>query len=192
MSGEGYSGDGSHDPNIVIPYVNSVRWFASKLGGKLNAVDFGCGDFNVGVNIRPLFNRYVACDIAENIISRNKSKFGDSDVEFMLVDARVDDIPYGDVIFIRQVFQHLSNDVIQKIIPKLKKFKFIVFTDHVPPSTRFFPNVNIETGRLTRLVKGSGVVLTSYPFLLNPVNEYLLCALPAEGGVIKTVVYQMF
>ena len=48
VSGEGYSGDGSHDPNIVIPYVNSVRWFASKLGGKLNAVDFGCGDFNVG------------------------------------------------------------------------------------------------------------------------------------------------
>lgn len=187
-----YSGDGSHNPDLINPYLNSIKWFFDKMNRKPNVVDFGCGDFNIGSKIRPLCNDYAALDISENVISTNIEKYAGINVNFLRIDARTEDIPDGDVIFIRQVFQHLSNEAIFAILPKLKKFKFIIFTDHIPSDIRFLPNVNVETGRMTRLLKGSGVVLTAFPFQLNPVNEILLCAIPSEGGIIKTVIYQMF
>jgi hypothetical protein len=80
-------------------------------------VDLGCGDFNVGSQLRPYCSEYVACDIVQSLIERNKLKFADRGVEFRALDMASDPLPAGDVVFIRQVLQHMSNAQILALLP---------------------------------------------------------------------------
>lgn len=187
-----FSGDGSHNQQIVFPYVNALSWFLSRFSQKPTVFDLGCGDFNVGSQLRSLCNKYVAADIVDCVIEENKKRFDALGVEFMVLNGVTDELPKADVCIVRQVFQHLGNKEILQIVPKLKAYKFLIFTDHLPATVRYQPNIDIEPGIYTRLMKKSGVELTSYPFNLNPVHEWLLCATPAEGGIIKTTGYQLY
>jgi len=58
-----YSGSGSHDPEIVGPYIESVgsyfKSFEHFTGRKPNVVDVGCGDFSIGSRIRSFAGKYV-------------------------------------------------------------------------------------------------------------------------------------
>jgi hypothetical protein len=58
-----YSGDGSHQDEIIVPYVSAVRRFLQSLGEKPDAVDLGCGDFAIGSQIRPYCGKYIAVDV---------------------------------------------------------------------------------------------------------------------------------
>lgn len=185
------SGLGSVDPDIVQPYCRAVLFFLKAVGKKLNVVDFGCGDFRVGSRLRPYFEKYTACDIVPELIEHHKTQYKDLNVDFRCIDATVEELPEADIIIIRQVLQHLSNADILKLLPKFKKFKYIIFTDHIPVNRKFVPNVDIHTGGHTRMQSGSGLDLTAHPFYLEPRVEYLLCAVPSESGIIKTSVYQM-
>ena len=70
-----YSGDGSHHPEIVNPYVDIVGSFLKSFESPLNICDLGCGDFNVGKELVKYANKYVAIDIVSDLIDRNKEKF---------------------------------------------------------------------------------------------------------------------
>jgi len=43
-----YSGEGSHRPELVNPYISAVQSFLDTHKNKLVICDLGCGDFNVG------------------------------------------------------------------------------------------------------------------------------------------------
>ncbi|MDB9961773.1 SAM-dependent methyltransferase, partial [Oceanihabitans sp.] len=45
---EFYSGLGSHDPEIVNPYIDVLTSFLTSFKSPLVVCDLGCGDFNVG------------------------------------------------------------------------------------------------------------------------------------------------
>ena len=60
-----YSGDGSHDPDIVTPYVEAAGAFLLGFAEPPDVLDIGCGDFHVGVRLRPHCGRYTACDVVE-------------------------------------------------------------------------------------------------------------------------------
>ena len=79
----------------------------------------GCGDFVVGSKIRSLCNQYIACDIVAPLIEYNKKKYQPLNVDFRTLNLISDNLPSADVVFIRQVLQHLSNIEIKNIIPKL-------------------------------------------------------------------------
>ena len=66
------SGSGSHIQSVVSSYVNAVRGFLESLPCPPSVVDLGCGDFNVGKQLRPYCGRYVACDVVPALIQRNK------------------------------------------------------------------------------------------------------------------------
>ncbi|MFV3074587.1 class I SAM-dependent methyltransferase [Niveispirillum fermenti] len=185
------SGLGSVDPDIVLPYCRAVLFFLNAIGQKQSVVDFGCGDFKVGSRLRPYFAAYTACDIVPELIESHKQQYKDLNVDFRCIDATVEELPQAEIIIIRQVLQHLSNADILKLLPKFKKFKYIIFTDHTPVHRKFTPNLDITTGGYTRMQAGSGLDLLSHPFYLEPRVEYLLCAVPSESGIIKTSVYQM-
>ncbi len=186
---EFYSGSGSHDSQVVDPYVRAVGGFLSSLPFRPSAVDLGCGDFNVGSRIRPFCDGYVACDIVPGLIDHNRASF--SGVDFRCLNAAVDELPDGDVIFLRQVLQHLSNSQIMQILPKLRKYRFLVLTESVPALSNFRPNVEKQTGPGMRIASRSGVAITEPPFSLSVATEQEICVVPMQGSLVRTIVYEL-
>ena len=185
-----FSGRGSHDESIVSVYVQQVTKFLGSLDSKPDVLDLGCGDFAVGSRIRPMCSGYIACDVVPELIAFNRKKYKSAGVDFRVLDLVSDAIPKADIIFIRQVLQHLSNQQIAKLVPKLKSgFSYLVVTEHVPIPRDFTPNLDMPAGPGYRLPVGSGVVLTKPPFNLVVKDEYDLCEVEVEGGVVRTTVY---
>jgi SAM-dependent methyltransferase len=190
-----FSGNGSHEKHIVATYVTAIQRFLSSLGEKPDVVDLGCGDFNVGLNIRAFCENYVACDVVPSLIEFNKEKYKALNVDFRVLDLAEDDLPKADVVFIRQVLQHLSNRHIENAIPKISSsYKFLVLTEHLPDSGNFIPNLDKPAGPGVRPAFDSGLVLTKSPFNLKVKAERVLCEMPEfsdYGGLIRTTLYQL-
>ena len=193
-----YSGDGSHVGSLVAPYVSAVCGFLQSFGEKPDVVDLGCGDFNIGSRIRPYCRKYVGLDVVEGLVKRNIEKYANEDVDFRAIDITNDDLPEGDVVFIRQVLQHLSNSEIEKIVTKLlTSYRFIVLTEHLPVDS-FVPNMDKPRGFQVRLELedgASGIVLTEPPFNLKVARAKTLCeaweTLGDRKGVIRTILYEV-
>jgi Methyltransferase domain len=190
-----FSGTGSHNSAVVETYVKAVEGFLGSLREKPNVVDLGCGDFFVGSKVRGLCDQYVACDIVEPVISFNREKYRDLDVDFRTLDIATDELPAGDVVFVRQVLQHLPNENIAAALDKIAaKYKYLVVTEHLPALDSFVHNVDKPAGPDVRVGVKSGLVLTSEPFNLRVREDVCLCEVPESsglGGVIRTNLYRL-
>ena len=187
-----YSGSGSHESKIVDGYVDAVETFISSLSQAPNVVDLGCGDFTVGRKLRHLCDRYIACDIVKELIDYNKSKYVDLAVDFSCIDIAQDDLPPGDVVFIRQVFQHLSNAEISSTVLKIREtYSYIVLTEHLPLQKNFTPNKDKPSGADIRTSIGSGIVLTDDPFNLDYIERFVIFQTQEEHSLIRTTVYRI-
>jgi hypothetical protein len=187
-----YSGEGSHKKDIVEPYILAVKAFLNTFSTPQIICDLGCGDFNIGKQLVSYSEHYIAIDIVPELISYNKSKFQLKNLEFRCLDIAEDDLPEADVIVLRQVLQHLSNDEIIPLVKKLKRYKYIILTEHLPEGA-FIPNKNIISGQGIRLKKQSGVNLLKAPFNMDILNHKELSRinLGPKKGVILTVLYQL-
>ncbi|HTV51509.1 MAG TPA: class I SAM-dependent methyltransferase [Steroidobacteraceae bacterium] len=185
------SGTGSHEEPIVVPYIDATRQFLARFPSKPPAVDLGCGDFAVGARVRSGCSTYVACDVVPELIERNHRRFAGLDVEFRVLDIVADPLPPGDVVFLRQVLQHLSNEMIGAILPKLRQYAWAVITEHVPREPFFTPNRDKPTGPGTRLPLRSGVVVSAPPFNFEALEQQSLCSVVRPDGVIDTTAYRL-
>lgn len=188
-----YSGIGSHDPKIVDPYIRIVSSFLNSFNPPMVVCDLGCGDFNVGKKLVKFSKKYIAVDIASNLINHNKEIFKNEKLEFQCLDIAKDDLPNGDCALIRQVLQHLSNAEVLNITNKLKTYKYVIITEHVPDQV-FIPNKEIISGQGIRLKKQSGINLLAPPFnfKVKEKNELLAVRLNNTEGVIITSLYSLF
>jgi hypothetical protein len=190
---EFYSGEGSHHPLLVEPYVAEIKRFLSSFDESLTVCDLGCGDFNIGRQLFRHTNHYIGVDIVPELITYNQSVYKAPQLEFLCMDIVTDDLPPADCVLLRQVLQHLSNAEIIRIIEKLYNYRYVIITEHLPFG-EFVPNKDILSGQGIRLKKQSGVVLNDPPFnfLFNECNE-LLSLVPDKGkGIIKTIMYKVF
>ena len=188
--GEFYSGSGSHDLNVVTPYLSEVRAFLASLPSMPTVVDLGSGDFNIGRHFVDMANHYYACDIVPELQAHNRGHFNFPNVDFLCLNIVEDDLPNGDVIFLRQVLQHLSNQHIQKVVDKCRKYRFWVVTEHLPADTNFKPNADINAGCGIRLLFNSGIDLMKPPFSVDAPITRVLCEVPADNGVIRTTLFE--
>ena len=190
---EFYSGSGSHQLDIVKPYIAAVVSFLTSFKTPISVCDLGCGDFNVGKELVVYTKKYAAIDIVAPLIAFNKEKFKESNLEFHCLDIAVADLPLGDCAIIRQVLQHLSNAEVQAIVNKLVNFKYLILTEHLP-KVDFIPNKDIISGQGIRLKKKSGINLLATPFHLKVKEEKQLIAynLGDEKGVLVTTLYVLF
>jgi hypothetical protein len=187
-----YSGPGSSDPQIVDPYVDAVKRFFSSPSTKKKAVDLGCGDFRVGSRIADSFDPYIACDVVPELVHFNRQYWQHLPVEFRVVDLVKDEIPDGDVLIVRQVLQHLSNDDIIEFTQSIPRgFSYLLVTEHLPSDRDFLANKDKASGSDIRLSSGSGVVLTKPPFSMNFKSETTLLSVPQFGGSIVTTLYEL-
>ena len=187
-----YSGVGSHAPPIVDTYIKAVKEFLSSLEEKPTVVDLGCGDFYVGAQLRDLCGDYIACDIVEPLIKFNTEKYKSLNVDFRVLDLSKDELPAADIVFVRQVFQHLSNKEILASLEQIcSKFKYLILTEHLPGQETFTPNLDKPSGRYNRVAFQSGIVLTEPPFNLKPVQEKTLSDADEGGTILRTTLYQL-
>lgn len=188
-----YSGSGSHIPKIINPYLDAVITFLKSFPEPLVVCDLGCGDFNIGKHLTKYTKKYIAIDIVEKLINRNKNLYKEDNLEFHCLDITKDEFPSGDCIILRQVLQHLSNSEIQKVIKKIKFYKYIILTEHIPLGN-FIPNKDIISGQGIRLKQNSGLKILASPFNLKIKEEKNLGEHILENGKdrIATVLYEVF
>ena len=84
--GDFYSGEGSHLPELVKPYVAGVQSFLKSFKSPLTVLDMGCGDFNVGKELVDCTKEYIAVDIVRDLIEFNQNKFQHPNLKFYCLD----------------------------------------------------------------------------------------------------------
>jgi methyltransferase family protein len=195
--GSFFSGAGSHEATIVGPYVAGVKRELERIGAaSMTVIDLGCGDFSVGRQIAPQCGRYVGVDIVKPLIDHNRKIFGNSGVSFVHANMVTDDLPDGDVCLVRQVFQHLSNDQILAVLPKLDRYRYSIVTEHQPSDAHLRrSNADKPHGGGIRARQQSGVFLDQPPFDFPSARYRLLLQVPGppipgriDPGVIRTFV----
>lgn len=182
-----YSGAGSA-PELVEGYIASVRHLLAD-HPRPRVVEIGCGDFAVGNRLTDLSYSYTACDVVPELIERNRRTFIRHNLAFVAIDAVTEPLPRGDIVIVRQVFQHLRNDQIQSILKKLTQYSTWIISEHIPSDKHFVPNVDMLAGAGNRLSMKSGIVLTERPFFVKPRSSQILSEVEADSGVIQTIAY---
>ena len=185
-----YSGEGSHKPEIINPYLKVVIEFLSTFKKPIKICDLGCGDFNVGKELVKYSKKYFAIDIVKDLIDYNKNNFKANNLEFYCLDITKDNLPYADCAIVRQVLQHLSNKDVQSVLSNLKNFKYVIITEHIPNGS-FIPNKDIISGQGIRLKKQSGLEILKAPFNFKIKEEKQLLSinLNQNKGVLVTNLY---
>lgn len=175
------SGAGTLDCKAAEPYVGAIRDTIEERGFTgTRFVDLGCGDFRIGSQIAPLASSYIGGDVVPALVEYLNRNHGNERISFRCVDMVLDELPEGDVCFIRQVFQHLSNEQIERILPKLSRYRCVFITEHIPNRSKpHQPNLDKAQGPDIRLYWNSGVFLDQAPFSLPSSN--LLEILSVEG-----------
>lgn len=188
-----YSGEGSHDPMIVKPYVECVSAFLKGFEEPLTVCDLGCGDFNVGSQFASYTKKYIAIDIVPALIERNKALFQFENLNFLCLDLATDDLPTGDCALVRQVLQHLSNDEVKRILQKLSNYQYVIITEHIP-SEDFIPNKDKIASQGIRLKQQSGIDVLAAPFYwkVRSWKEMSSITLEKGKGRIVTSLYMTF
>jgi len=192
-----YSGTGSHHDEFIYTYLKKMKEFLNSFSIKPSVVDLGCGDFTVGSKLREHCGNYIAIDIFNELIEQNKTKYSSLNVDFRVLDIAKDTLPSGDICFVRQVLQHLSNDTIKKFINLIEgKYKYLVLTEHLPNDKFFKPNIDILTGPFIRLDKKSGVDLLADPFNLKVIEVKDVCNIQPKKiknfeGVVNTKILKL-
>ncbi len=164
--GEYCSGAGSSEYH-ALPYARAIRNVIEEK--KISTVvDLGCGDFSVGRSLQFPGVKYIGIDIVDDVINRNRSAYAGPLVSFQVADVTTDELPDADLCLIRQVFQHLSNDEILRVLQKVKKYRYIAVTEHYPaPFVNVVANKDKPHGGDTRLYDNSAVYLDQPPFNLR-------------------------
>lgn len=170
-----YSGRGSENYNTE-EYRKYLQHFIMEKNIS-SVIDIGCGDFRVAKQIDWKDIKYTGIDIVGELIDRNNERYSTQNINFIKKDIVYENFPSADLCLIRQVFQHLSNEHILKVLPKLKKFKYVLITDGLPISTPGLKNIDKPTDYNNRWndLYNSGLYLESPPFNISAkvVLDYL-------------------
>ncbi len=190
---EFFSGDGSHNPELLNPYLETVTSFLAAFETPPVICDLGCGDFNIGKELVKYSKKYIAIDIVPELLAHNKKTFKANNLEFHSLDIAKDKLPAADCVILRQVLQHLSNAEIKSVVEKLYDFKYVILTEHLPEED-FEPNKDIISGQGIRLKKQSGVNLLAPPFNFKVEEKKQLLSLNSTDskGVVITTLYKVF
>jgi SAM-dependent methyltransferase len=186
-----FSGIGSL-PRATGEYEAFVAAYLEKTPKAHTLVDIGCGDFQVAARTLERLSRpvhYIGCDIARNVLAYNTERFARPGIEFRALDITRDEPPAGDIVTVREVLQHLSNDAILAALKNLRRqFKAAIITEavFVKPSA---PNLDMVSGRSTRDRQRSGVYIDLPPFTLPVLDEcHTICG---PGEIYRTTLVSL-
>ena len=184
-----YSGKGTSDTNTNM-YFDFLIHFIKENNIK-TIFEIGCGDFTIMKKVLEKSNtNYMGADIVKNLVIDLNQKYQKEKIQFISMDAINDELPNADLCVIRQVLQHLNNHQISLILKKIKNFKYVIITEHLPLNP-VVKNGDKNMGGYIRLQnkRTSGVYLAENPFNLTTktVLSYRSDDLNFEGKVIPAI-----
>jgi len=185
------SGPGSHDPKVVTPYIKTISNFFKDLKRKPIVLDVGCGDFNIGSQLYEYTKKYIAIDVVDELIYRNKLKYKSINLEFYVLDMVLDELPSAECILIKEVLQHLPNKEIKIIINKLSYFKYVIITESIPKYD-FVANIDKLKGPECRIDLKSGIVIHKHPFYHKYKEKKELLKIPRKDRFISSTLYRNY
>jgi len=75
-------------------------------------VDIGCGDWQFLRFVNLAGVRYHGFDVVESVIERNRRLYAAENISFDMIPDDFDDVPLADLLIMKDVLQHLSNEEI--------------------------------------------------------------------------------
>ena len=190
------SGGGSSQAENAAAYLRLIEEESLARGFAGRAwLDLGCGDFQIGSRLRPLAGSYTAVDVVGELIAHHRAHYRGLPVEFVHADISGGAaLPKADVVFVRQVLQHLSNGQIARALQRLRDYPLVYLTEHHPSAGKLRrPNADMVQGSGIRLDGGSGVCFAEPPFSIPPRELELVLEVPVvlagvagDLGVLKT------
>ncbi len=120
---EGGSGAGS-TPQATAQYRAFLKDFMAEKAIK-SVVDVGCGDWQSSQLIDWTGVEYTGIDVSA-VVLNNTKRFARDGVRFMQGDGRTMELPGADLLIVKDVLQHWSNDDIRAIIPKFARFRYCI------------------------------------------------------------------
>lgn len=181
-----FSGAGSHGP-VSDEYCAALTQFIGEHEIK-TVLDLGCGDFSVGQRIVSANNvQYTGVDVVPELIDYHKQHVQDERATFLHANIVEDRLPTADLGLIRQVFQHLSNSEISKVLDNVRHLPRVLISEEIPDHAVSF-NLDKSHGPDVRAYYGSGVYLDRPPFAL-PVKEIWTFRLH-RNATLRTVLWE--
>jgi len=110
-----------------------------------SVVDIGCGDWQFSKLIDWSGISYTGIDVSDVVLA-NTQTFARDGVNFLHADARTDPLPKADLLIMKDVMQHWSNDDILTFLPRLSHFQQALITNGFHPSLTALINNDIPAG----------------------------------------------
>jgi SAM-dependent methyltransferase len=89
--------------------------------GVRSLLDAGCGDFNWMRQVELNLEQYFGVDIVDDLIARNRQRYGRPQREFLCLDLAWVDLPHADAVLCRDTLVHYSLADAQAILRNLKR-----------------------------------------------------------------------
>lgn len=142
-SEESISGTGSEirQTELLITELNNLL----KKLEVTSLLDIPCGDFNWMQKVELSNINYIGADIVEELILKNRLKFGETkNRKFQVINLITDPLPKADMVLVRDCLVHLSFKDIQKALNniQLSGAKYLLLTTF----TNHTKNFDIVTG----------------------------------------------
>jgi len=128
------SGAGSH-PKHNAGYVAFVQSFLRSRDIR-SVVDLGCGDWQFSHAIDWGEAQYLGLDLVPSVIEDNRSRHGSASIRFEVFTGEPHELPAADLLLVKDVLQHWSNDRIEAFLANLGRFRCALITNCIDPSGR--------------------------------------------------------
>lgn len=143
------SGNGSH-PASTFEYRNFLERFIH-MNNVSSVIDIGCGDWQSTRFINFGASKYLGFELVEGLVESNRARFGSDQVEFRNMPDNPLELPQSDLLIMKDVLQHLTNEQIfffrDFIFPR---YKFCLITNSWK-AINYDHNSNISAGMFRSL-----------------------------------------
>jgi SAM-dependent methyltransferase len=110
-----------------------------------SVVDIGCGDWQFSRLMDWKGIRYIGIDVSD-VVLLNTQQFANDGVSFICADVRHEPLPSAELVLIKDVMQHWSNEDIVTFLPRLSQFQQALIINGFHPSLIHLLNLNISVG----------------------------------------------
>jgi len=94
-----------------------------------SVLDIGCGDWQYAQLMDWTGIDYTGVDVVPAVIRHHQQAYARENIRFIHADATAFNLPDADLVIIKDVLQHWSNDTVLSFLPRLDKFPYVLFVN---------------------------------------------------------------
>jgi len=96
-----------------------------------SVLDVGCGDWQIGSQIRWGERDYLGLDCSDYILDATRARHGGGRIRFAVGNAVLDPLPPADLLILKDVLEHLSHADIATLLEKARSYPFVLIQNDI-------------------------------------------------------------